>query len=281
MKKIIAILIILVLVMPISSVQAQAKDISVVIDGITQNFEASPVNLNGSVMVPMRAIFETLQAKINYDSNKREITAKKGSKIIVLTIDSTNVFINEKQYQISIAPQIIKDRTMVPLRFVSESLGAAVEWDPNNNAVIIDSTVKQSSSISEKNAEDEKLIRNIFDKKNEYENKRDGRGYHTLLYKPKETIEEMQQAFNNYRFNYEIESLTDIEINGEEATANFVQLSILYDNFNGEKLVSVVLKTEFKVYLAKINEQWLFVQFEKTKFEQLPTEYVSSRLISE
>ena len=40
-----------------------AKEITVIVDGVKQNYSAKPVNVKGSVLVPMRAIFETLQAK--------------------------------------------------------------------------------------------------------------------------------------------------------------------------------------------------------------------------
>lgn len=47
------------------------------------------------------------------------------------------IIVNGKQLQPDVAPQVIDGRTMVPIRFVAEALGAKVSWDENNNAVVI------------------------------------------------------------------------------------------------------------------------------------------------
>lgn len=91
---------------------------------------------NGRVLVPLRAIFEALDASVNWDDNSKTITA--GNKnSIKLTVGKRTAFINGRAVELDVPAKIIKGRTLVPLRFVSEALGAAVEWQEESRTVVI------------------------------------------------------------------------------------------------------------------------------------------------
>lgn len=139
MKKLISICTILVLIttMPLGVNATSNKEIKIVIDTVTHKFDASPIKVNGSVMVPMRGVFENLDATVNWNSEKQEITAWKDNRKIVLTIGSNEATIDDETVSMVVASQIIKGSTMVPIRFVAESLNAEVKWIDTENTVDI------------------------------------------------------------------------------------------------------------------------------------------------
>ncbi|MCF6094061.1 copper amine oxidase N-terminal domain-containing protein [Microaerobacter geothermalis] len=111
--------------------------VSVFIDNIEQFYDQQPVIVNGSTLVPLRGIFETLGADITWDGANRTVTAVKGDAIIVLQIGNALARINGKPIILRQKPEIINNRTMVPLRFVSEALGARVDWEGASKSVFI------------------------------------------------------------------------------------------------------------------------------------------------
>ncbi|MFA5383529.1 MAG: phosphodiester glycosidase family protein [Eubacteriales bacterium] len=102
-------------------------------------FDVPPLFEKGRVLVPLRKIFDSLQAKISWDQDTKTVTATKDNKTVVLTVGEQNALIDGKVYYLDV-PACIKDgRIMVPLRFVSSSLGANVKWSSKPPAVFITS----------------------------------------------------------------------------------------------------------------------------------------------
>ncbi|MTV48361.1 hypothetical protein GJ688_05115 [Heliobacillus mobilis] len=123
-----------------------AKPISVVFNGNLLNFDdQAPVMLNGRVMVPMRKIFEALGASVGWDGPTQTVAGIKKGKIVVLRIGVLKALVNDQQVSVDPPPQLINGRTYVPLRFVSESLGANVGWDGVNQKVTITSTTEPTT----------------------------------------------------------------------------------------------------------------------------------------
>ncbi|WP_166242941.1 copper amine oxidase N-terminal domain-containing protein [Paenibacillus turpanensis] len=122
----------------IKPLQISFDKIKVTIDGELQFFEQPPVNLAGNVLVPMRAIFERLGAVLTWNAQEQSVTATKGSTSIYLKLGSMNATINGVEKPLNVAAQLVNSHTMVPVRFVSEALGAEVSWDANTQTVIIE-----------------------------------------------------------------------------------------------------------------------------------------------
>lgn len=111
--------------------------INVIIDGEWQGYKQPPILMNGATLVPMRSIFEKLGAEVDWNAKNQSISASKGSLTVSLVLNKNKASINGKTLTLSAAPRLINGITMVPLRFVSESLGADVEWDGLNKTVFI------------------------------------------------------------------------------------------------------------------------------------------------
>jgi hypothetical protein len=116
----------------------RTKDIVIFIDGELQQYKRAPVEINGRTLVPLRAIFEALGAKVEWDEATQTVTATKDGNVIQLTIGSKIAYKNGKKMMLDVPAQLFNgDTTMVPIRFVSEALGAKVGWDPVSRAVMI------------------------------------------------------------------------------------------------------------------------------------------------
>ena len=104
------------------------------------NAEVTPyIDDNWRSMVPLRFIAESLGAAVAWDGITRSITINQGSKEIKMTVGSTLYTVNGVTHTMDTAPVIVAEwgRTMVPLRFVAEALGMAVEWDASNSLVLV------------------------------------------------------------------------------------------------------------------------------------------------
>jgi len=113
------------------------QEAKVTINGKLQTFDQSALIIGGSTMVPMRAIFERLGAKIEWDQSTQTVTGTKGSTIIKLTIGQINAYVNGSKITLAAKAQVINGSTLVPLRFVSEALGAKVDWNAKTSTATI------------------------------------------------------------------------------------------------------------------------------------------------
>lgn len=91
----------------------------------------------GRVLVPMRGVFEHLGVALRWDAKSRSVVAQLGERSIVLPLNSTNALVNGKETQLDVPARITRGRTMVPLRFLAESLMASVRWIPGAKTVQI------------------------------------------------------------------------------------------------------------------------------------------------
>lgn len=126
----------------VTGVEAAEKgypEVRVKIDGVLQTFDQPAIAINGRTMVPMRAIFERLGAEIEWENETKTVTAVKGSTVIKITLGQSTAYVNGKPLTLDVAAIAMNGRTLVPLRFVSESLGADVQWDGATSTVLITS----------------------------------------------------------------------------------------------------------------------------------------------
>lgn len=111
------------------------------LDGKYLKGDVPPIILNDRTLVPVRLVSENLGAKVTWDGKKYEVNIQKDDKKIVLKIDSYKAYVNGKEYTLpdKVPAKLISDRTMVPVRFVSEQLGVDVNWDSENRVVLLES----------------------------------------------------------------------------------------------------------------------------------------------
>ncbi len=134
-----------------------ASAISVQLDGNEIDCGTEPVNVEGRILVPVRAIFEALGAKVDWNDGDKTVFASRNGEYIKLMINSkeiqTGVFNSEGEevegasIGIDVPAMIIDDRTLVPVRAVSETLRADVQWDGDTETVIINNPKADDNRI--------------------------------------------------------------------------------------------------------------------------------------
>ncbi|AUS28909.1 TolC family protein [Paenibacillus sp. P2(2022)] len=125
---------------------AQSGDIKVIINGVTQQYTQSPVFSQNTTLVPLRGVFESLGAQVEWDSKAKKVTASKNDDTLTLNIGSKLAYKNSNPVQLDAATQIQKGQVLVPLRFVSQSLGAKVNWDQRTRTVTISNQANGSTT---------------------------------------------------------------------------------------------------------------------------------------
>lgn len=113
--------------------------IKIYLDGTEIKFDQKPTTRSNRTLAPMRTVFEAMGADVVWDNDNRIINAKKGDTEIQLQIGNPTMKVNNTAITLDVAPRLIKNTTYVPLRAVSESLDATVEWNQQEQAVYIKS----------------------------------------------------------------------------------------------------------------------------------------------
>ncbi|NLU27895.1 MAG: copper amine oxidase N-terminal domain-containing protein, partial [Hungateiclostridium thermocellum] len=123
--------------LPISAVELPIR---VVVNGTKINFpDAEPfIDENSRTQVPIRFVGEALGANVSWDGNTKKVTITLNGKKVVLQIGNKNYEVNGQQKQMDTVALLKESRTFVPVRFVSEALGATVKWNANIRTVYID-----------------------------------------------------------------------------------------------------------------------------------------------
>jgi len=113
------------------------QPITVTINGQALVMDTQPVSRDGRTLVPLRAIFEALGANVVWDPVARTITGTRGNTTIFLQINNRTAKLNGIPVTLDVPPAVIDGRTMVPTRFIAESLDAQVNWDGQTRTVSV------------------------------------------------------------------------------------------------------------------------------------------------
>jgi len=132
--------------LPVTGLAApDLKPIEIYINQQKIDSDTPPVIIDGRTLVPLRVISENLGADVYWNNEERTVRVSTSAKVIMLKIDDKTAYINEQQIQLDVPATIINNRTMVPLRFIGEALGAEVFWNNDTRTVTIN---KRSAKIT-------------------------------------------------------------------------------------------------------------------------------------
>ncbi len=99
--------------------------------------EQPPIIENGRTLVPLRAIFESLGAAVEWDDPSKTVTASRSDTSISLTIGADTALVNGAEAALDAPAKIVNDSTLVPVRFIAESFGCYVGWQDSTKTVFI------------------------------------------------------------------------------------------------------------------------------------------------
>jgi hypothetical protein len=117
---------------------ASAQNIHVEVNGRPVRFvNTEPRYINGRVLVPLRGVFEEMGANVQWHPETRSVTAQRNDTDVSLRIGEKWASVDGRTVAMDTPAMILNGSTMVPIRFVSESLGAQVAWNDPSRTVLI------------------------------------------------------------------------------------------------------------------------------------------------
>lgn len=124
--------------------KSNISGIKIFVDGrlieLSKYDNVNPVTVDGRVLVPLRAIVENLGATVDWEEQTGTIRIKHLNTVLTLTVGSQSATVNGAELTMDVPAQVVDGRTLVPVRFISESLSKTVEWhgyDDSLNVIAI------------------------------------------------------------------------------------------------------------------------------------------------
>ncbi|MGS0764609.1 stalk domain-containing protein [Syntrophomonas curvata] len=121
--------------------QAQAaggSDLTILVNGEKIEYDVAPVIEKDRTMVPLRALAESLGAEVEWLEQQNQVIVSKNDCHIKLTIGEPEAYVNGQKAELEAPARIIGNRTLVPLRFIGESLNAEVNWLPAERKISVE-----------------------------------------------------------------------------------------------------------------------------------------------
>lgn len=118
-------------------IELQIGSKSAYVNSIRKDLDAPPFIENGRTLVPFRFIGEALGAKIDWIAEEKKAVYELNNVKVEVIIGSTTAYVNGKPITLEVPAKISNGRTFVPLRFVSEALGASVIWEAQTKRIVI------------------------------------------------------------------------------------------------------------------------------------------------
>src|SRR5215472_15609694 len=106
-------------------------------DTLRQGRVLAAIVSHGALLVPLRSMFEQMGATVTYDPASKSVDAKKEGAEVQVTLGKNEVIINGESRPLDVAPMMYKGTLMVPVRVISEGLGAYVEWEPSQRVCVV------------------------------------------------------------------------------------------------------------------------------------------------
>jgi Copper amine oxidase N-terminal domain len=106
-------------------------------DTLKQGRVLAAIVSHGTLLVPLRSMFEQMGATVAYDAASKSVTAQKEGAQVQVTLGKNEVIINGESRPLDVPPMMYKGTLMVPVRVISEALGAYVEWEPTQRVAVV------------------------------------------------------------------------------------------------------------------------------------------------
>jgi hypothetical protein len=111
------------------------------VNGSPVTLDVPPTILNSRTLLPIRAIVDAVGGTIAWDASARKVSVVRKDKTVLLWIDKNIAQVNGRSVRVDtdvrVVPIIVSGRTLLPLRFVAESLGLDVQWDAAAKTITI------------------------------------------------------------------------------------------------------------------------------------------------
>lgn len=116
---------------------AADRTIEVTLDDVPLEFSNDPYLTEGTTLVQFRPLFEAMNLQVEWNNEEQIVTGTREGLTLIMQINNTQASINGRIIELEQPPRLMGDHTMVPIRFVSESTGSLVEWNPYKPQIVI------------------------------------------------------------------------------------------------------------------------------------------------
>ncbi len=174
---ILALMLVLILGGALPSMAGEVQYVSLTLDGNPMSMDVKPfIDANGRTIVPIAFVSQSMGYKVGWEGTTKKVTVEGPAGTLILTIGSKVALVNGKDVLIDTEAVIVQGRTMVPLRFVMEQMGATVGFESATKTVtlmsasttstkkVIDSIKIQVSSVLNVRTEPRTDVDNIIGK---------------------------------------------------------------------------------------------------------------------
>ena len=255
--------------------------IPVYVNGERVEFDTDPEIVSDRTFVPMRAIFEALGADVSWSNSRREAVAIMGANEVVLKIGSRIGIHGTEVDELDAAPYIKEERTMVPLRYLSESLGYEVQWNNPERSVYIsagsdkkDLPDENSDSNTKVNtAEAESILGNATELTYDYVTNRYSR-YNQSLRSLRQSYKSAAQAVDDYYSATEFNdsSVVDQQKRALKLTRNWLEKQISLAELQGSYTITNSMDS-ISQKLVEIEQQKDTVAYAKKSLSYTQAKY--------
>ncbi|MGB8624835.1 MAG: copper amine oxidase N-terminal domain-containing protein, partial [Candidatus Cybelea sp.] len=91
----------------------------------------------GTLLIPLRSMFEQMGATVSYDAGTKTATVSKPGAEVKVTVGKPEVIINGESRPLDVPPMLYQGAVLVPVRVISEGMGAYVQWVPDKRLVVV------------------------------------------------------------------------------------------------------------------------------------------------
>jgi exopolysaccharide biosynthesis protein len=121
-----------------AAIEMQLDNASAKVDGKTVKLDSAPLAKDSVTYVPLRFVTDAMGGRLLYDSKLGRVTLLRGTTLLELTLGKKEINVNGVLQSASAAPIIKNNRTLVPIRLISEKLGFKVQYDSKTKKITID-----------------------------------------------------------------------------------------------------------------------------------------------
>lgn len=135
------------------------------VNGENKNIDESgtvPIVENGRTLVPIRAIIEAMGGDVKWDGETNTAVLTLGEDVITLVIGSETALFNQEENTLDVAPKIINDRTMLPVRFVAEKFNFNVDWNEQTRTITVTKSIAALPETAQPDAESGKKVLVVY-----------------------------------------------------------------------------------------------------------------------
>ncbi|WP_314585499.1 N-acetylmuramoyl-L-alanine amidase family protein [Paenibacillus terrigena] len=137
MKKIGTLVFFCLMLFMLPSLSHASAGLHLYLNGVSLSPSAEAQMIKSTTMIPIRVVVEELGFQVDWNKKTRTVTIHNDKKTIELVVSQNWATVNGKKVNLDVAPIIKSDTTLVPLRFVGETMGLVVDWENETKSVYL------------------------------------------------------------------------------------------------------------------------------------------------